>query len=42
MAKEMVIRITVQSFKAGEIDRFDDVNQAPEDYDIIMAAPSTA
>ena len=35
MMKEMVIRITVQSVKAGEIDRFDDFNQTPEDYDMI-------
>ena len=38
MIKEMVIRITVQSVKAGEIDLFDDFNQTPEDYDMIMAA----
>ena len=36
--KKTVMRITVQSVKEGEIDLFDDFNQTPEDYDMIMAA----
>jgi hypothetical protein len=36
--KKTVKRITVQSVKEGEIDLFDDFNQTPEDYDMIMAA----
>ena len=36
--KNTVMRITVQSVKEGEIDLFDDFNQTPEDYDMIMAA----
>ena len=36
--KNTVMRITVQSVKEGEIDLFNDFNQTPEDYDMIMAA----
>lgn len=36
--KKTVMRITVQSVKEGEIDLFNDFNQTPEDYDMIMAA----
>ena len=36
--KNTVMRITVQSVKDGEIDLFNDFNQTPEDYDMIMAA----
>ena len=38
MVKEMVMRITVQSVNAGEIERFEYLNQTPEDYDMIIAA----